>query len=161
LNAPTCTNCGFRMFSHPRRWQGRIPPVADNNGNLQNDSVATYTWNGRNKLSGRGVATFQYDSYGRRTRNAAGTNLLYDGSDAAQELSGTTPTANKIVGGTDEFFSRTDFQRFLHADHGRSGKRSGDVGFYWHDNYTVQLRSLWRQLQWWFREHQQLAVHRA
>jgi hypothetical protein len=28
LNAPTCTSCRFRMFSCPRRWQRRIPPVS-------------------------------------------------------------------------------------------------------------------------------------
>ena len=80
----------------------------DNNGNLQNDGVAAYTWNGRNQLTGRGSTSFQYDPYGRRTLNPAGNNLLYDGSDVAQELSGTTPVANRIVGGTDEFFNRTD-----------------------------------------------------
>ena len=80
----------------------------DNNGNIQNDGVSAYTWNARNQLTGRGSTSFQYDSYGRRTLNPAGNNLFYDGSDVAQELSGTTPVANRIVGGTDEFFNRSD-----------------------------------------------------
>jgi hypothetical protein len=80
----------------------------DANGNIQNDGVAAYAWNARNQLTSRGSTSFQYDSYGRRTLNAAGNNLLYEGSDAAQELSGTTPVANRILGGIDEFFNRTD-----------------------------------------------------
>jgi RHS repeat-associated protein len=80
----------------------------DNNGNIQNDGSATYTWNARNQLISRASTSFQYDAFGRRTLNAAGNNLFYDGFDVAQELSGTTPTANRIVGGTDEFFGRTD-----------------------------------------------------
>jgi hypothetical protein len=28
LNAPTWINCRFRMFSRPRRWQRRRPPVS-------------------------------------------------------------------------------------------------------------------------------------
>jgi RHS repeat-associated protein len=70
--------------------------------------VAAYTWNARNLLTGRGTTSFQYDSYGRRSLNPAGNNLFYDGSDVAQELSGSTPVANRIVGGTDEFFNRSD-----------------------------------------------------
>jgi RHS repeat-associated protein len=80
----------------------------DNNGNIQNDGSATYTWNARNQLISRGSTSFQYDPFGRRTLNAAGKNLFYDGFDVVQELSGTTPTANKVIGATDEFFSRTD-----------------------------------------------------
>ena len=80
----------------------------DNNGNLQSDGVVAYTWNGRNQLSSRGSTGFQYDSLGRRTLNAAGKNLLYENWDVGQELSSGTPVANRIVGGTDEFFSRAD-----------------------------------------------------
>jgi RHS repeat-associated protein len=70
--------------------------------------VAAYTWNGRNQLVSRGSTSFEYDSYGRRILNAAGNSLLYEGSNSGQELSGTTPIANRILGGTDEMFSRTD-----------------------------------------------------
>jgi RHS repeat-associated protein len=43
-----------------------------------------------------------------RIQNAAGTSFLYDGANAAQELSGGTVTANLLSGGVDEIFSRTD-----------------------------------------------------
>jgi RHS repeat-associated protein len=76
----------------------------DANGNISNDGVASYTWNGRNQLISRGATSYQYDSFGRRTLNAAGNNLLYQGWNVAQELSGTTPVTNQIVGGIDEFF---------------------------------------------------------
>ncbi len=88
-------------------WNGTtISP--DANGNILNDGSAAYTWNARNQLISRASTSFQYDSYGRRTLNAAGNNLLYEGWNAGQELSGTTPVANRILGGIDEFFNRTD-----------------------------------------------------
>lgn len=34
--------------------------------------------------------------------------MLYDGVNAVQELSGTTPVVNRLTGGVDEFFGRTD-----------------------------------------------------
>ena len=77
----------------------------DANGNISNDGVASYTWNGRNQLVTRGSTSFQYDSFGRRILNAAGNNMLYEGWNVAQELSGTTPVTNQILGGIDEFFS--------------------------------------------------------
>ena len=80
----------------------------DSNGNVLNDGVAANVWNARNQLASRGTASYQYDAYGRRTLNPLGTQLLYEGADRVQELSGTTPIANLIVGSTDEFFSRTD-----------------------------------------------------
>jgi RHS repeat-associated protein len=36
------------------------------------------------------------------------TNYLYDGSNPVQELAGTTPTANLLTGGVDQYFQRTD-----------------------------------------------------
>ena len=88
-------------------WNGTtITP--DANGNILNDGVAAHTWNARNQLISRGSISFQYDSYGRRTLNPAGNNLLYEGPNVGQELSGTTPVANRILGGIDEFFSRAD-----------------------------------------------------
>jgi RHS repeat-associated protein len=80
----------------------------DSNGNVVNDGVASYTWNARNQLLARGVSTFSYDPLGRRTVNASGTNLLYEGWNVAQELAGTTPVANRIAGSIDEFYSRAD-----------------------------------------------------
>jgi hypothetical protein len=75
----------------------------DANGNIQNDGVASYTWNARNQLISRGATSLQYDSYGRRTLNPAGSNLFYEGWDGAQELSGSTPVANRILGGWPTF----------------------------------------------------------
>src|SRR5438874_194064 len=63
----------------------------DLNGNLTSDSLSTYIWDARNELASRGGIAYQYDAYGRRVRNAAGNNLLYNGANATQELSGTTP----------------------------------------------------------------------
>ncbi len=86
----------------------------DSNGNLINDEVNQYTWNARNQLtaiSGGATASFQYDAYGRRSSKTIGgtaTGFLYDGVNAVQELSGTTPTANMLSGGIDETFQRTD-----------------------------------------------------
>jgi len=56
-------------------------------------------------------ASFQYDPFGRRTTKIIGgttTNFLYDGVNAVQELSGTTPAANLLSGGIDDAFQRTD-----------------------------------------------------
>ena len=87
----------------------------DANGNLTNDGINTYNWDARNQLtsiSGPSLsASFQYDSFGRRinkTVNSVSTSYLYDGHNVVQELSGTTPTANLLVGGLDGVFSRTD-----------------------------------------------------
>jgi RHS repeat-associated protein len=87
----------------------------DDNGNLTNDGTNSYTWNARNQLvsvSGSGLAaSFQYDSFGNRTSktvNSTSNSYLYDGDNIVQELSGTTPTANLLNGGTDQVFNRTD-----------------------------------------------------
>jgi RHS repeat-associated protein len=44
----------------------------------------------------------------RRIQNASGTSFLYDGANAAQELSGNSVTANLLSGSVDEVFTRTD-----------------------------------------------------
>ncbi len=87
----------------------------DENGNLTSDGTNTYNWNARNQLvamSGPGLtASFQYDASGKRinkTINGASTSYLYNGANIAQELSGTTPTANLLNGGLDKVFTRTD-----------------------------------------------------
>src|SRR5207247_4321980 len=89
----------------------------DLNGNLTGDGVNNYTWDARNQLAsiaatgGGTIATFQYDAFGRRTsKTVVGTTtgFLYDRVNAVQELSGSTPTANLLTGGVDQFFSRTD-----------------------------------------------------
>src|SRR6266581_3109154 len=86
----------------------------DLNGNLTGDGVNNYSWDVRNQLasvaaSGGGtIATFQYDAFGRRIKNSVGNGVLYDGANDVQELSGSTPVANRLTGGVDEFFSRAD-----------------------------------------------------
>ncbi|MBA3241725.1 MAG: Ig-like domain-containing protein [Acidobacteria bacterium] len=86
----------------------------DANGNLTSDGVNTYTWDARNRLasiSGGTTASFSYDAFGGRTgrtTNGQTTSYLYDGANAVQELSGSTPVANMLAGGVDEVFSRAD-----------------------------------------------------
>ncbi|MCI0620714.1 MAG: RHS repeat-associated core domain-containing protein, partial [Acidobacteria bacterium] len=90
--------------------------IYDLNGNLTNDGSRTYTWNARNQLvsiaSGAAtIANFQYDAFGRRISKTIGgttTGFVYDGANAVQELSGTSPTVNLLTGGIDENFTRTD-----------------------------------------------------
>jgi len=53
----------------------------------------------------------QYDAFGRRASKAVvGTtaSFLYDDLNGVQELSGSTPVANRLTGGVDEFFNRAD-----------------------------------------------------
>jgi RHS repeat-associated protein len=54
------------------------------------------------------AVALQYNAAGRRIKNAAGTSFLFDGANAAQQLSGTAVTANLLSGGLDEIFTRTD-----------------------------------------------------
>jgi RHS repeat-associated protein len=84
----------------------------DLDGNLLSDGVSSYTWNARNQLASVNVSgtnfNFGYDAFGRRIENPIGNQLLYDGPNAVQEISGGTAVANRLTGGLDEFFSRTD-----------------------------------------------------
>jgi RHS repeat-associated protein len=88
-------------------WNG-IPVSYDLNGNMQSDGTNLFTWNARNQVAKVNNVSLQYDAYGRRMQNVAGTSFLYDGGNAVQELSGTTTTANLLDGGVDELFTRTD-----------------------------------------------------
>ena len=58
------------------------------------------------------IANFQYDALGRRsskTVSGATTRYLYDGINAVQELSSTsTPLANVVAGGLDQWAWRTE-----------------------------------------------------
>jgi RHS repeat-associated protein len=94
---------------------GSMPLAYDLNGNLTNDGLHTYSWNARNQLTSidsGGAATYAYDPFGRRiTKNISGmpsTNMLYDGMNPVQEISGGSPTANLLTGGVDEYFARSD-----------------------------------------------------
>ncbi|GEM_PF-2531202 len=63
-------------------------------------------------MSGPGLASsFQYDAFGRRiskTINSASVSFLYNGANIVQEKVGTTVSANLLVGGIDEVFTRSD-----------------------------------------------------
>ena len=92
---------------------GTATPIYDANGNTLSDGANSYTWDARNHLvsMNSGGASFQYDPFGRRvakTTISGTTNYLYDGLNPIQELAGTTPTANLMTGGIDEYFQRTD-----------------------------------------------------
>jgi RHS repeat-associated protein len=86
----------------------------DLNGNMTSDGTHSYTWDARNRLTqidSGSTASFSYDASGRRTSKtvlSTQTGFFYDGANAVQELSGSTPTANLLGGGIDEVFQRTD-----------------------------------------------------
>jgi RHS repeat-associated protein len=85
----------------------------DANGNMTSDGTNSFVWNARNKLASMNFASnsFQYDPFCRRqakTISGTTTNYLYAGVNVAQELSGSSPTANLLSGEVDEIFTRTD-----------------------------------------------------
>jgi YD repeat-containing protein len=88
-------------------WNG-LTLSYDQNGNMLSDGANTFTWNARNQVAKVNNISLQYDAFGRRIQNAAGTSFVYAGANAAQELSGSTVTANLLSGGIDEIFSRAD-----------------------------------------------------
>ena len=97
-------------------WAG-IAISTDANGNITSNpgygNNGQYSWDARNHLVsiGTNVAIFTYDAFGRRvSKSVAGvpTNFLYDGITPIQEQSGTSPSANLLAGGNDEYFARTD-----------------------------------------------------
>ena len=109
-NAQAAT--GYDAANELTQW-GTATPTYDANGNVLNDGTNSYVWNARNQLASMNMTaqSFQYDAMGRRVAKtilSATTNYLYDRVNPVQELSGTTPTANLITGGMDEFFQRTD-----------------------------------------------------
>jgi RHS repeat-associated protein len=87
----------------------------DADGNLVNDGIHSYSWDARNQLTSidsGGSAAFTYDPFGRRssktTSGLGTTGFLYDSTNPAQELNGSTPIANLLEGGIDEYFTRAD-----------------------------------------------------
>ncbi|HEY6250923.1 MAG TPA: RHS repeat-associated core domain-containing protein [Candidatus Angelobacter sp.] len=88
-------------------WNG-VAISYDANGNMLGDGTNAFTWNARDQVATLNGVGLQYDAFGRRIKNRAGTSFLYDGANAAQELSGSTVTANLLSGGIDEVFSRAD-----------------------------------------------------
>jgi RHS repeat-associated protein len=95
------------MANELTNWNG-TPISYDLNGNMQSDGTNSFTWNARNQVASLNGRNLQYDAYGRRIQNQLGTSFLYDGSNAAQELTGGVVSANVLSGGIDEGFSRTD-----------------------------------------------------
>lgn len=81
----------------------------DLNGNMLSDGTNAFSWNARNQVATLNSVSLQYDAFGRRIQNAAGKSFLYDGTNAAQELSGSTVVANLVSGGIDEVFTRADY----------------------------------------------------
>ncbi|OLD62965.1 MAG: hypothetical protein AUI47_10710 [Acidobacteria bacterium 13_1_40CM_2_68_5] len=86
----------------------------DLNGNLTGDGTSTYNWTARNQVAtvtGPVPASFVYDGAGRRTRktiNGTITDVLYDGANPIQEISGTA-AASLLTGlGIDQYFVRAD-----------------------------------------------------
>jgi hypothetical protein len=74
-------------------WNG-TPISYDLNSNMLSDVVNTFSWNARNRVATLNSVSLQYDGFGRRTKNLQNTSFLFDGANAAQEVSGSTPTAN-------------------------------------------------------------------
>jgi RHS repeat-associated protein len=88
-------------------WNG-LALTYDANGNMLSDGANAFTWDTRNRLASLNNVSLQYDAFGRRLKNLAGTSFLYDGSNVAQELVGTTAAANLLSGDIDEGFIRSD-----------------------------------------------------
>jgi RHS repeat-associated protein len=80
----------------------------DADGNMVSDGSNTFTWNARNQLAAVNGVGLRYDAVGRRVKNLQGLSFLYDGANAIQEFSGGATVANRLMGRTDEFFSRSD-----------------------------------------------------
>jgi RHS repeat-associated protein len=101
------TSATYDAANELTNWNGTSISY-DLNGNMLADGTHTFTWNSRNQVASLNNVSLQYDAVGRRIRNLAGTSFLYSGANPAQELSGSTVTANLVSGGLDEFFTRTD-----------------------------------------------------
>ncbi len=133
----------------------------DSNGNIQTDGVATYTWNARNQLTSRGTTNFLYDSFGRRTLNALGNNLLYEAWNVAQELSGITPVANRVLGGIRRVIQSHRLWRNVDADHGCTRERAGACEFFRQHRHPIWVRPLWEHDQLWRGKLERVPIHRA
>ncbi|HZJ63349.1 MAG TPA: RHS repeat-associated core domain-containing protein [Kofleriaceae bacterium] len=120
-NLPTAdiTDAAYDTNNRLLTWGGQTYAY-DDNGNLLSDGTSAYSWDERNQLrsiqrEANEIASFQYDSQGRRTGKTIGsvtTGFLYDGEDIVQELQGTSRTApvtaHLLTGGLDEVFLRLE-----------------------------------------------------
>ena len=107
------TSATYGAANELTNWNGTSVGY-DANGNITADGTHNYSWDARNQLASidyGSTASFMYDPLGRRVGKVVfgtSTAFLYDWVNPVQELSGTTPTANMLTGGIDEYFMRTD-----------------------------------------------------
>jgi RHS repeat-associated protein len=93
-------------------WNG-LALAYDANGNMLTDGSNNFTWDARNHMAMVNKVNIDYDAFGRRTQNLAGTSFLYDEANAIEEFSGTTVTANLLSVDVDEIFSRASSTVFF------------------------------------------------
>src|SRR5215831_10256562 len=98
------TSASYDAANELTNWNGTAISY-DLNGNMLSDGTNTFTWNARNQVASLNSLSPQYDGFGRRTKNLQNTSFLFDGSNAAQELSAGTVLANLLNGGIGEVFS--------------------------------------------------------
>jgi len=109
---PPVWNATYDAANQLVNWNGAAISY-DPNGRLVSDGPNTYTWDSRHQLagiSGAVTAAFSYDAAGRRvskTIGAQNTGFFYNGGAIAQELNGSTVTANLWNGGS-SYFQRSD-----------------------------------------------------
>jgi uncharacterized protein RhaS with RHS repeats len=103
----TITSATYDATNELLNWNGTALSY-DLNGNMLSDGSHMFTWNARDEVATLNGGSLQYDAFGRRIKNLAGMAFVYDGANAAQELSGSTVIANLLSGGVDEVFARTD-----------------------------------------------------
>jgi len=102
LTSGTCTFFHATVNSSNNRFSVS-PYQYDASGNLTNDGVHTYTYDGENRITqvdGGSTASYVYDAYGRRALKTAGgstTTYMYDlGGHVATELIGSVWTKGYI-----------------------------------------------------------------
>src|SRR5262249_19128306 len=83
------TSTSYDAANELTNWNGTSISY-DLNGNMLSDGTNSFNWNARNQVATLNSVGLQYDAFGRRIQNAAGKSFLYDGPNAAQELSGST-----------------------------------------------------------------------
>jgi RHS repeat-associated protein len=121
LNLPAAdiTDATYDANNRLLTWGGKSYTY-DDDGNLISDGTNTYQWNERNRLAAISngaseIASFHYDSLGRRTAKTLGaqeTGYLYDRANIAQELAGTTSAApvkaHLLTAGIDDLYLRIE-----------------------------------------------------
>jgi RHS repeat-associated protein len=119
LPTPTTGTNTFDVNNRQTLWNGFSLGYDANGDPLTNNGsspATTYTFDTRHRLtamiqSGSTIASFQYDTFGRRTSKTVGTtttSFLYDGANPAQETQGSTISAILTGMGIDERYSRVE-----------------------------------------------------